>query len=232
MKPAVCFNKVVKRYGRLDVLSGLSFQIHCREVVGLLGRSGIGKSTILKMIAGLERPTSGSVRVQAQRIGYVFQEPRLLPWRTTLGNVTLPLMASGIQKQRALQRAVRLLAELGLDEFMESYPAQLSGGMCQRVSLARAFAVEPDILLLDEPFSSLDIGLKKGLQTMLQDRLARHPATVVYVSHSPREVAQLAGRIFMMTSAHRLREMRPSDMSTLEADLDHGGDMGRCESAG
>ncbi len=220
MTPAICFDAVVKRYGHREVLSGLSFEIHHREIVGLLGRSGIGKSTILKLIAGLERPTGGRVRLRAQRIGYVFQEPRLLPWKTTLENVTLPLTAIGIKKKSAVERAVRLLNAMGLSAFMENYPAQLSGGMCQRVSLARAFAVEPDILLLDEPFSSLDIKLKKGLQAMLADQLTVQPATVLYVSHSPKEVAQIVDRVFMMTSASTLMEMRPLDMAILEENLE------------
>lgn len=216
MTPPICFDRVVKRYGSLEVLNDISFQICSREVVGILGRSGIGKSTILKLIAGLEKPDGGSIRLQARRIGYVFQEPRLLPWKTTLENVMLPLMAIGIHRKEAMQRAARLLDAMGLSGFLKRYPAQLSGGMRQRVSLARAFAVEPDILLLDEPFSSLDTGLKTGLLTMLEEWLSGHPATVVYVSHSLREVTQVADRLLMMTSADTLTEAGPQDMAPLE----------------
>jgi NitT/TauT family transport system ATP-binding protein len=200
MTSAICFDTVVKRYGSREVLSGLSFEIRRCEIVGLLGRSGIGKTTILKLIAGLEKPTRGNVRVQARRIGYVFQEPRLLPWKTTLENVILPLVAAGLQRNEAAEKASRLLAAMDLSDFLESYPAQLSGGMCQRVSLARAFAVEPDILLLDEPFSSLDIEMKSGLQAMLAERLAVQPATVLYVSHAPEEVRQVANRTLTLTA--------------------------------
>jgi NitT/TauT family transport system ATP-binding protein len=204
MTPAVRFDAVVKRYGSREVLSGLSFEIHRREIVGLLGRSGIGKTTLLKLIAGLEKPTRGKIRVQARRIGYVFQEPRLLPWKTTLENVSLPLRSAGLQRKEAVERASRLLAAMNLSEFLGSYPAQLSGGMCQRVSLARAFAVDPDILLLDEPFSSLDIEMKNELQAMLMERLAVQPATVLYVSHAPEEVRQVADRILTLTGAGTL----------------------------
>jgi len=206
MTPAVCFDAVVKRYGSREVLSGLSFEIQHREIVGLLGRSGIGKTTLLKLVAGLEKPTRGKVRVQARRIGYVFQEPRLLPWKTTLENVTLPLRAAGLQLNEAVERATRLLAAMGLSEFLQSYPSQLSGGMCQRVSLARAFTVGPDILLLDEPFSSLDIEMKSELQAMLVERLAVQPATVLYVSHAPEEVRQIADRLLTLTAAGTLVE--------------------------
>jgi NitT/TauT family transport system ATP-binding protein len=201
MKPAVLFDKVVKRYSGRVVLDGLSFEIRCGEAVGLLGRSGIGKSTILKLIAGLEKPTGGAVRVRARQVGYVFQEPRLLPWKTTLENVALPLRALGCPKKDAVRKAGRLLAAMDLSEFAGSYPAQLSGGMRQRVSLARAFAVEPDILPLDEPLSSLDAELKNELLTMLADRLAVQPATVVYVSHAPAEVRQVANRTLTLTAA-------------------------------
>jgi NitT/TauT family transport system ATP-binding protein len=204
MTPVVCFDKVVKRYGRREVLGGLSFEIRQREIVGLLGRSGIGKTTILKLVAGLEKPTRGEVRIQARRIGYVFQEPRLLPWKTTLENVLLPLRATGFQKAAAVEKATGLLEAMDLADFLESYPAQLSGGMCQRVSLARAFAVDPDILLLDEPFSSLDIEMKNELQAMLVERLAVQPATVLYVSHAPAEVRRVADRILTLTAAGTL----------------------------
>jgi NitT/TauT family transport system ATP-binding protein len=206
MTPAVRFDRVAKRYGGRKVLNDLSFEIAPREVVGLLGPSGIGKSTVLKLVAGLERPTGGEVRVQARRIGYVFQEPRLLPWKTSLENVVLPLKATGLQKGKAVARATRLLEAMALSEFMDSYPAQLSGGMCQRVSLARAFAVEPDILLLDEPFSSLDIEMKEGLHAMLVERLTAQPATVLYVSHSPGEVKRIADRIFTLPATGPLKE--------------------------
>lgn len=209
MKPAVYFDTVVKRYGRREVLNGLSFEIRQREIVGLLGRSGIGKSTILKLIAGLEKPTRGEVRVEARRIGYVFQEPRLLPWKTTLENVLLPLRAAGLQKTEAAEKATRLLEAMELAEFLGHYPSQLSGGMCQRVSLARAFAVGPDILLLDEPFSSLDVEMKNGLQAMLVERLAVQPATVLYVSHAPEEVRQVADRILTLTTTATLAETLP-----------------------
>lgn len=207
MKPVVSFKNVAKHYGQQKVLSGLSFEIRRREVFGLLGKSGIGKTTIIKLIAGLEMPDDGDVKVSAERISYVFQEPRLLPWKTALENVMLPLTALGINKKQAREKANHFLVEMELSEFTSYYPAQLSGGMKQRVSIARAFATEPELLLLDEPFSALDIHLKGAILSMIEARLLVQPVTVLYVSHSPKEVARISNRIFMMSSGSKLDEL-------------------------
>ena len=218
MRPVVSFNKVVKEYNGQRVLSSLSFEVRPKEVVGLLGRSGIGKTTILKLTAGLEKATRGKVEVKANQVGYVFQEPRLFPWKTSLDNVALPLRAMGLNKRTARNRASDYLASVGLAEFNSYYPAQLSGGMKQRVSLARAFAVEPDLLLLDEPFSALDIELRNSLIEMVAGRLAGQPTAVLYVSHSPREVAKLATRVLMMHSGSALQRVDLTHCAALEPD--------------
>ncbi len=207
MKPVVSFTNVAKYYGRQKVLSGLSFEVRDREVFGLLGKSGIGKTTIIKLIAGLETPDDGDVKVRAERISYVFQEPRLLPWKTALENVMLPLTAMGINKKQAREKANHFLAEIELSEFTGYYPAQLSGGMKQRVSIARAFATEPKLLLLDEPFSALDLHLKDAILSMVEARFLVQPVTVLYVSHSPEEVVRISNRVFMMSSGSKLDEL-------------------------
>ncbi len=201
------FKNINKTYSSLEVIKNLSFEIKKDDIVGILGPSGVGKSTILKLIAGLEKPTSGELINNTKKIGYVFQEPRLLPWRTTLENVMLPLTVSGIKKKQAKEKAVFFLDKMGLNGFENYFPTQLSGGMLQRVSLARAFVLEPDLLLLDEPFSALDLRLKSVLETMLKELLEENPIPVLYVSHSPEEVVLFANRIFMMFSGGIIEEL-------------------------
>ena len=198
MEKLIEFKNINKTFGTLEVIKDLSFDVSTTDIIGILGPSGVGKSTILKLIAGLEKPTKGTLINNTKRVGYVFQEPRLLPWKTTLDNVLLPLTISGVEKNKAEEKALHYLEKMGLSGFETYYPSQLSGGMLQRVSLARAFALEPDLLLLDEPFSALDLRLKSVLETMLKELLEENPIPVLYVSHSPEEVVQFANRIFMM----------------------------------
>ena len=201
------FKNINKTFNDLEVIKDLSFKINRNDIVGILGASGVGKSTILKLIANLEKPTKGEIVNQTANVAYVFQEPRLLPWKTTIENVTLPLIVNGIDKKRAEEKALHFLEKIGLSGFEQYYPSQLSGGMLQRVSLARAFAIEPDLLLLDEPFSALDIRLKSVLETMLKELLGENPIPVLYVSHSPEEVLQFANRIFMMFPGGLIEEL-------------------------
>jgi len=219
MKPIISFKNVVKKYNNQEVLSSLSFQIGKGDVVGLLGQSGIGKTTILKLVGGLEATTKGKVRIDAEQIGYVFQEPRLFPWKTALENVMLPLKAQGDNKQKAMDKAMHCLSLMELTQFMDYYPSQLSGGMKQRVSLARAFAIEPDVLLLDEPFSALDMKLRLSLLALINRQLSLQPMTVLYVSHSPGEVASIANKVFMMHSGHELTQISVSQCKNIEAEF-------------
>lgn len=205
------FKNINKSYPDLEVIQDLSFTVAENDIIGILGPSGVGKSTILKMIAGLEKKSKGKLINKAKRIGYVFQEPRLLPWKTTLDNVMLPLIFSGIHRKEAKTKALHYIEKMGLSGFEGYFPAKLSGGMLQRISLARAFAIEPDLLLLDEPFSALDLRLKSVLETMLKELLEENPMAVLYVSHSPEEVVQFANRIFMMFSGGLIEELPVSD---------------------
>ena len=206
-KPLIQFKNINKIFDSFEVIKDLSFEVNSTDIIGILGASGVGKSTILKLIAGLEKPTSGTLINNTKKVGYVFQEPRLLPWKTTLQNVLLPLIVSGIEKKEAKKKALYYLEKMGLNGFENYYPSQLSGGMLQRVSLARAFALEPDLLLLDEPFAALDLRLKSVLETMLKELLAEHPIPVLYVSHSPEEIVQIANRIFMMFTGGVMEEL-------------------------
>ena len=220
MQPVISFTDVAKQYNGREVLSSLSFTINKGDVVGILGPSGMGKTTILKLVSGLEKPSFGKVQINGAQIGYVFQEPRLFPWKTALENVVLPLKANGIAKGKRICIGTHYLEVMGLAKFADYYPSQLSGGMKQRVSLARAFAIKPDVLLLDEPFSALDIKLRDYLLSMISDQLKHHPMTLLYVSHSPKELARIATRAFIMHSGHEMSEISVSECETMESDSD------------
>lgn len=176
---------------RLDVVAG--------EFLVLLGASGLGKTTLLNIVAGLDHQYRGAVRFGQgrPRIAYAFQSPRLLPWRTVLENVALPL-PSGEEGRR---RARSMLAEVGLAELADAYPERLSLGQQRRVALARAFAIEPDVLLMDEPFVSLDEAGAERLRDLLRRLLAGRPATVLFVTHDSREAVELASRIVVLEGA-------------------------------
>lgn len=171
---------------RLDVADG--------SFVAVLGPSGLGKTTLLNMIAGLDRAFEGDIRFSGgaePRIGYAFQNPRLLPWRTVLQNVLLPLDGTADAERRARS----LLAEMGLGDAADVYPERLSVGMQRRAALARAFALEPDLLLMDEPFVSLDEANAEKLRELLAALVARRPTTVLFVTHDSREAHRLAHRV-------------------------------------
>lgn len=215
MSAVLTFDNVVKRYGRRTVLGGVSFDVNAQDVVGIFGQSGSGKTTILKLAAGLLAPDGGAVERGFSRIGYAFQEPRVLPWQTTLDNVIIPLLALGLDRREAEARARMWIDDMGLSGFEEFYPSKLSGGMVQRVSLARAFAVEPGMLFLDEPFGSLDIRLKDSMFDLLRAKLDSRPVTVLYVSHVPEDVIRIATRIFVLDSSGMLREAPVTDHDDL-----------------
>ena len=215
IKPVITFNNVIKKYDQHEVLSSISFQVLQYDVIGILGPSGMGKTTILRLIAGLEKETTGEITTHSKKMAYVFQEPRLLPWRTVLENVELPLKASGVKKQDRVEKAKHYLDAMELSEFTDYYPSQLSGGMKQRVSLARAFAVEPDILLLDEPFSALDNRLRNKLLLALGERLEQQPMTVLYISHAPKELEKIANRFFLISAKDAFTEISKDECKRL-----------------
>lgn len=194
------FADVDKMFQGHSVLKQASFHIKKGEAVGLLGKSGSGKTTILKLISGLILPDAGSVKISSKKIGYIFQEHRLIPWRTVLENIDFGLQASGGTKwAERKERGLFYLEEMGLNNFGHHYPGELSGGMCQRVSIARAFAINPDILLMDEPFSALDPPLKYSLLDITRKMLI-HQGTmsVLYVTHNPGELKKITSRIYMV----------------------------------
>jgi NitT/TauT family transport system ATP-binding protein len=188
-------NGVCKSFNGLPVLHRLFLTANRGEVVGLVGPSGAGKTTLLRLIAGLIQPDAGQVTVASSDLSYVFQEPRLLPWRSALDNVAAALRARSVEGSMSRMVALDWLERVGLVDFVSYFPAQLSGGMQQRVALARAFAVEPDILLLDEPFSHLDDENKQELLDSLRQLVQQTGVTVVYVTHVLSELDGLTSHI-------------------------------------
>jgi ABC-type nitrate/sulfonate/bicarbonate transport system ATPase subunit len=182
-------------------LEGLKATIPQRAYVCIVGPSGCGKTTLLNVISGLDRAFEGSVRVAgkppaaAPPVGYMFQTPRLMPWLTVRDNVRL--VREGDAAGDAL--ADRLLTEMGLEGFFNAYPGALSGGMQRRVALARAFVTEPRLLLLDEPFLSLDLPAANRLRELLLDIWQRRPTTVIFVTHDLREALYMADRVLFMS---------------------------------
>jgi ABC-type nitrate/sulfonate/bicarbonate transport system ATPase subunit len=185
---------------RLRVLDKISFEIGGGSFTSILGPSGCGKSTILNLIAGLDRHTSGSIRVEGKpKIGFVFQTPRLLNWRTIADNVALPLESGSMDAGVRRGTARRYLELVGLRGFEEYYPLKLSGGMQQRAAIARALAIEPDILLMDEPFSGLDEWTARKMRQELMRIWLETGKTIVFVTHSIREAIFLSQQILIVS---------------------------------
>jgi NitT/TauT family transport system ATP-binding protein len=203
---AVSLRGVTKVYDSGVVALGpIDLDVHKGEFVSLLGPSGCGKSTALRLIAGLSAATSGSVRVSGgaaqvrHSIGFVFQEPTLMPWTSVRENVRLPLMLAHVPHAKADARVGAALAQVGLAEFADAYPRELSGGMKMRVSLARALVTDPDILLMDEPFAALDEITRFKLNNDLLALWHKLNKTVIFVTHSVFESVYLSQRVIVMT---------------------------------
>lgn len=185
-------------FGPLKVLENFSATFCNNEFTCLFGPSGVGKSTVLNLLAGILKPDSGQLLNSCDRIGYVFQEPRLLPWCTVWENIEVGLYATDLKKSQRSDIISAMIERLGLSSFADYYPAQLSGGMKQRVSLGRAFVVDPQLLLLDEPFSGLDETLKLEMRSLLRELISWHPCTTIFVTHDFLEAIYLADRVMLL----------------------------------
>ena len=186
----------------LHALDGITFDVHEREFVCVLGPSGSGKTTLLRLVAGLLKPTGGHVtfaRQQQPRIGMVFQQANLMPWRTVAQNIMLPLEVNGVGEGSARSKARDMIELVGLTGFEDSLPRDLSGGMAQRVAIARALIHDPDLLLLDEPFASLDAMTRERMWTELSRIWQAQKKTVIMVTHSINESLFLADRVLVLT---------------------------------
>jgi ABC-type nitrate/sulfonate/bicarbonate transport system ATPase subunit len=189
----------------LSVLRDLNLNIRPGESLAIVGPSGCGKTTLLRVLAGLEVPDSGEVLIDGARVGgvgreraIIFQEPRLLPWLNVLRNVAFGLEMRGLPRERAEAHARRYIRLVGLAEFEEAYPRQLSGGMAQRVGIARALTVQPEILLLDEPLGALDAMTKLTMQEELARIWREEQVTLILVTHDLEEAIFLADRVLVL----------------------------------
>ena len=209
MQAEISCQGVRKVYGKgaaaFEAVAAATFSIDKGEFVCLLGPSGCGKSTLLMMIAGLEGVTDGRILAGGTamiepraEIGIVFQDPTLLPWKTTLQNVLFPIEMMHKDRSAYLGRAMELLRLVGLDDAVNKRPNQLSGGMRQRVSLCRALIADPSILLMDEPFSALDAITRDDMNIVLLELWERYRKTVLFVTHSIREAVMLSDRVLVM----------------------------------
>jgi NitT/TauT family transport system ATP-binding protein len=211
-QPIIAIDQLHKIYesgaGPVTALEHVSLDIQPGEFVSLIGPSGCGKSTLMRLIGDLTEPSSGTIQINGRtpaearrerQYGIVFQAPVLYDWRTVQRNVELPLEVIGVERSERSRRAAELLALVGLGEFGRAYPWQLSGGMQQRVSIARALVFQPAILLMDEPFGSLDEITRERMQLELLNTWARTNATVIFVTHSIPEAVFLSDRVVVMS---------------------------------
>ncbi|EKF49942.1 ABC transporter ATP-binding protein [Thermosipho africanus H17ap60334] len=182
---------VSKNFGKLCIFKNINLSISKGEKVALLGPSGCGKTTLLRIIAGLE-DAEGKIEKKFDKIGYIFQEPRLIPWKTIYENLKFVSEDS--------KKIDNILKSLKLYEFKDYYPIKLSGGMKQRTNLARALLVEPDLLLLDEPFSSLDIHIKWNLIKDLNTQIDKNHITTILVTHDLKEALMLSDKIYVLSN--------------------------------
>jgi NitT/TauT family transport system ATP-binding protein len=216
----------------VEALRDISFKVRKNHFVTIVGPSGCGKSTLLRMLAGLTVPTAGELSIDGRtpeaqpNVAMVFQRPALLPWRTVLANILLPSVISGMDRELALGRAHKLLHLVGLIDFAKKYPNELSGGMQQRVAICRALLCGPSLLLMDEPFASLDALTREDLSMELMRIWQQEPKTVLFVTHSIPEAVLLGDEVLIISSrpGRLLRRLsieipRPRDLPMMQLPL-------------
>lgn len=213
-------NLAVSYDGQRLAVEDIALEVGKQEFVAVLGPSGCGKSTLLQVLSGLLRPHAGTASIDGRdvtsttgtpaRIGYVFQDHRLLPWRTVSQNIEIVLASAGVPRAEWSERIDRYLTMLKVDAHRDKWPLRLSGGQRQRVSIARALAIEPDVVLMDEPFSTLDEVTARQMRQQMGELFVEQPRSVIFVTHSIREAVFLADRILILTPgpARVLEEVR------------------------
>ena len=218
--PKLTVSGLTKKFGELLALDNISLAIEDGEFISIVGPSGCGKTTFLRIVSGLDTATSGEVRIDSEVVkgpgidrGFVFQSDNLLPWRTVLANALVGPEVSGTVNAESRGRTVDLLKLVGLGGFENYFPRQLSGGMRQRVNLARALAIDPKVLLMDEPFAALDVQTRARMQDFLLDVWRDSGASVLFVTHHIDEAVALADRVVVFTARPgRIKTIVPIDL--------------------
>jgi NitT/TauT family transport system ATP-binding protein len=234
---AIGFTHVTRRFGSYTAIQDVDFEVRPGSFVSVVGPSGCGKSTLLNLAAGLTQPTSGTVNIFDQpltglnrRAGYMFQQDALLPWKTVLGNVTLGLRFRGVDGRVAEAQARDWVVRVGLEHFVDAYPAQLSGGMRKRVAMAQSWIVDPAILLMDEPFSALDVHTRHRMEGELLALWTASPKTILFVTHDLEEALALSDEVIVLSagpgsrvvSRHTVDLARPRDLIDIRTDARFG----------
>lgn len=211
MKTIICLQNITKVYNKQFVLDTVSMDIRQGEFLSILGSSGSGKSTLLKLIAGIEKPTDGriyknelditDIPAKRRNIGFIFQDYALFPNMSVFNNVAYPLQARHMKKHDIFEKVKNILKIVGLENETKKKPSQLSGGQQQRVAIARTLALNPDIILFDEPLSALDTNIKSTLQGFIKDIQKQFSTTMLYVTHDVEEAFRLSDRIALLDNA-------------------------------
>lgn len=203
---------IYKRFDDLEVLKDVSLDLHCREIIGVVGPSGSGKSTLLRVLSCLDRPNQGEVFLHGKKINsptskiVLVQQnfDQLLPWKTVIDNIAYPAVATKILNEtEAKTEALKLIKEVGLSGFEKYFPRQLSGGMQQRAVIARALIIKPEILLLDEPFSALDNSTRSTIRNLIKAVCNRYKLGVIFASHNTDDISSLSDKILSLTELYR-----------------------------
>jgi NitT/TauT family transport system ATP-binding protein len=231
--PAITFDRVTQRFGAYTAIQEIDFEVSKGSFVSVVGPSGCGKSTLLNLAAGLIAPSAGAVRILDQPLdglnhhaAYMFQQDALLAWKTVLGNVMLGLRFRGMDSREAESRAREWVVRVGLEKFEHAYPSQLSGGMRKRVAMAQSWIVDPSILLMDEPFSALDVHTRHRMESELLTLWTASPKTVLFVTHDLEDAIALSDEVIVLSAGPASRVVarravdlpRPRDLVDIRTD--------------